>query len=303
MSDSILVADDDPGIILLIRSVLGRGDYTIETASDGAVARTLIEAKPDRFSTILLDWEMPGMTGIELLRWIKAQPDLTDIPVILQTARDGVEQIAEGIDAGAFYYLTKPFDSRLLLSIVNAALGDYHSRISLARRLRDSQNPFHNLEEGLFRYRTLEEGEQLGVWIANSCPDPEKAMVLTEIMTNAVEHGNLGITYSEKSALVEERAWLTEVQRRLGLPEFSEKYVEVRLKRAAGQLTVVIEDQGAGFDFRKYLKFNPTRMFDNHGRGIALAGMSLGLEYEGRGNRARVTIPLVPKRSLPETVS
>ncbi len=303
MTDSILAADDDPGILLLIRSVLGHGDCTVETAPDGARARALIEAQPDRFSAVLLDWEMPGMTGIDLLRWIKERTDLAHIPVILETARDSAEQIAEGIDAGAFYYLTKPFDRRLLLSIVNAALGDFHSRISLVRRLRESQNPFHNLEEGLFRFRTLKEGEQLAAWIANACPEPERVMGITEILINAVEHGNLGITYAEKSHLVEQGTWLAEVHRRLELPEFSQKYVEVHLRRAGQQITIMVEDQGAGFDFEKYLRFNPTRAFDNHGRGIAMAGMSLAMEYEGRGNRVKVTIPVMQEASLPRVVS
>jgi CheY-like chemotaxis protein/anti-sigma regulatory factor (Ser/Thr protein kinase) len=292
MTDTILAADDDRGILLLIQSILSVEKHTLVTVPDGEAARALLEAAPARFSAILLDWEMPGMTGIDLLRWIKRRSDLADVPVILETAKDSVDQIREGIDAGAFYYLIKPFDRRLLLSIVNAALGDFHQKVALARQLRESQNPFQNLEEATFRFRTPREGQQLAVWIANACPGPENATGITELMTNAIEHGNLGITYAEKTSLVDSGTWLTEVQRRLGLPEFAEKYVQVRIKRKPENLTVLIEDQGAGFDFRKYLKFNPMRAFDNHGRGIAMAGMSMAMKYLGNGNRVRVTIPL-----------
>jgi DNA-binding response OmpR family regulator/anti-sigma regulatory factor (Ser/Thr protein kinase) len=294
MKDTILAADDDRGTLLLIQSILGDGDYRLVTADDGAAARSLIEAEPARFSAVLLDWEMPGMAGIDLLRWIKQRPDLADVPVILQTARDSVEHIREGIDAGAFYYLTKPFDRRLLLSIVNAALGDFHKKSALIRQLRESQNPFQSLEEGTFRFRTLKEGEQLAVWIAHACPEPERAMAIMEIMANAVEHGNLGITYGEKTALLDQGRWMAEVERRLGLPEFAGKYVEVRVKKTSEKLTALVEDQGAGFAFEKYLRFNPGRAFDNHGRGIAMAGMSMSMEYLGRGNRVRVTVPFGP---------
>ncbi len=292
MKDTILAADDDRGILLLIQSILNPEHHSLVTAADGETARALIEAEPSRFSAILLDWEMPGMTGIDLLRWIKQRRDLVDVPVILETAKDSVEQIREGIDAGAFYYLTKPFDRRLLTSIVNAALGDYHSKTSMARRLKESQSPFQNLKEGTFQFRTLKEGEQLAVWIANACPEPEGAMGLMEIMTNAVEHGNLGITYAEKTVLLDKGMWLQEVQRRLQLPEFSERYVEVRIKKNSDSIIVFVEDQGSGFDFRKYLNIDPVRAFDNHGRGIAMAGMYMSMEYLGRGNQVRVTVPL-----------
>ncbi len=291
MKETILAADDDRATLLLIQSILAAGGYSVVTAEDGASARALIDGNPARFSAILLDWEMPGMTGIELLRWVKRQPNLSDVPVILETAKDSVERIREGIEAGAFYYLTKPFDRRLLLSIVNAALEDFRKRAAVARQLKESQNPFRNLTEGTFRFRTLKEGEQLAVWIAQACPVPEKVMVISELMTNAVEHGNLGISYREKSAFVDEGTWLDEVQRRLGLPEFSGRFVEVRVKKSREQITVLVEDQGIGFEFEGYLKMDPSRAFDNHGRGIALAGMFLSLEYMGRGNRVRVSIP------------
>jgi len=293
MKDTILAADDDRGILLLIESILSPEHHTLVTATDGEKARSLIEAEPSRYSAILLDWEMPGMTGIDLLRWVKTRSDLADVPVILETAKDSVERIREGIDAGAFYYLTKPFDRYLLLSIVNAALGDYHNKASMARKLKESQNPFQNLEEGVFRFRTPREGGQLAAWIANACPEPERMTGLIEIMTNAVEHGNLGITYAEKTHLLDKGTWLNEVQRRLELPELAGRFVEVQLKKAPDKLTVFVEDQGAGFDFRKYLTIDPQRAFDNHGRGIAMAGMSMAIEYLGRGNQVRVTVPLV----------
>jgi CheY-like chemotaxis protein len=292
MADTILAADDDRGILLLIQSILGSEQYSLVTASDGEAARALIAADPERFSAILLDWEMPALTGIDLLRWIKTQHALADLPVILATARDGGEQIREGIEAGAFYYVTKPFDRRLLLSIVNAALADYRHKKALNRKLKESQNPFQNLVHGRFRFRTLAEGERLALWIANACPRPADVMGIIEIMTNAVEHGNLGITYQEKTDLVEEGRWQAEVERRLMLPGVAQKVVRVNLHRGDQKLMVLVEDQGEGFDFVKYLALDPSRAFDNHGRGIVMARTDMILQYLGRGNRVRVTIPL-----------
>jgi CheY-like chemotaxis protein len=234
---------------------------------------------------------MPRLAGIDLLRWLKTQPELRDIPVIIETGLSHPDQIREGIEAGAFYYLSKPFDRNLLSSVVSTALVDFHEHRSLMKRLRESENPFRGLLEGTFRFKSLDEGEHLSVWIANCCPDPEKVAGINELFANAVEHGNLGITYEEKTTFVDAGTWLQEVQRRLTLPENAEKYVVVTIRHVPDALIVEIEDQGNGFDFGKYLHFDESRVFDNHGRGIAIARVSLGLEYLKGGKLVRVTVP------------
>ena len=292
MAETILAVDDDPGILLVIRTVLERAGYRVFTAADGEEARARLDQCPERFSAILLDWEMPRLTGIDLLRWIKEQRGLQDIPVVMETAMDSPEQIRAGIDAGAFYYLTKPFEPSVLLSIVNAALEEFRYRTTFTKMLQDCGNPFRTLMDGTFRFRSLEDGERLALWIANACPDPEDAALIVEIMTNAVEHGNLGIGYDEKTVLVGKGTWRREIERRLALPESAAKHVDVQVKRNPENLTVLVEDTGPGFDFEKYLVFDESRAFDNHGRGIVIAGMAMQLEYLGKGNRVRVTLPL-----------
>jgi anti-sigma regulatory factor (Ser/Thr protein kinase) len=81
------------------------------------------------------------------------------------------------------------------------------------------------------------------------------------------------------------------IEERLKLPEYSAKFVEVKIKRLDDSLTVLVTDQGAGFDYKKYLTFDETRAYDNHGRGIAIANSTLELEYRGNGNEVLVTIP------------
>jgi DNA-binding response OmpR family regulator len=291
MAESVLIADDDRSIQLTISTVLREAGYSPVIVSDGEEARARIEAGEERFSAVLLDWEMPKLTGIDLLLWLKKQTEYRDLPVVMQTSRDSVENIREGIDAGAFYYLTKPLNPQVLLSIVEAAVNDYGYKIALKERLAESQNPFGGIVDGTFRYRTLEEAERLTIWISNACPVPERTTLIHEILLNAVEHGNLGITYDEKSELMSAGTWGTEVRRRLRLPGYSEKYVEVRIDKSTEGMTVLVRDQGPGFDFSKYLGFDEARVFDNHGRGIAMAGMTMKLEYLGSGNTVRISIP------------
>jgi hypothetical protein len=231
------------------------------------------------------------MSGIEFLEWVKGQPSFEHIPVIMHTVLAGPDQVREAIDAGAFYYLPKPATREVIHSIVRSAVADSRDRKHLLAKLRKSETSLRNLVEGHFRFRTLSEGEQLAVNIANSCPDPERAAMVMEIITNAIEHGNLGMTYGEKSKLMEEGTWYAEVERRVLQPENAAKFVDIHVKRNASSMTVLIEDQGRGFDFRKFLTLDEKRLLDNHGRGIAIARAYLEIEYQGSGNKVLVTIP------------
>lgn len=289
--DVVLLAEDDQSILLVMQAMLEKQGYEVVPAADGKIAQTIFTQQPDRFSAVLLDWQMPNMTGIELLKWIKEQPQYDTIPVIMVTGMITKEHIREGINAGAFYYVTKPFDQQLLLSIIHAAITDYQYKQSLLQRVRESQNPFLHLVEGTFRFRSIEEGERLVLWLANASPSPKKTTQLSEIVINAVEHGNLGITYEEKTKLLAADTWAQEVQRRLRLPENSEKYVEMTIRRHPDKFTVLVQDQGPGFDFERFLRFDEKRVFDNHGRGIAMASVALDVEFLEKGNKVRVTIP------------
>ena len=289
--DTVLIVDDDPTTLLLIKTILANEGYRFFTAVDGKEAQSLIQQEAHSITAIILDWEMPRMNGIELLRWLKERTEFEHTPVIMQTARDSAENIREGINAGAFYYLTKPVDRGVLLSIVQAAVVDFRSREKLLHAVKAKENPFGLLVDGTFCFRTLPEGEFLSVRIANASPAPEKVTVISELITNAIEHGNLGITYDEKTGYVTEGTWHAEVERRLALPEYREKYVQLHVEKHPSKFTVTIEDQGKGFDHTKYLDFDEARVFDNHGRGIAMAKCALEIQYLGMGNKVVVTIP------------
>ena len=290
--DTILIVDDELPLRAVLQHILQDEGYDHLSASDGIEAQEILTVRPEALSTVVLDWVMPRMSGIELLRWMKKQPHIEHIPVVMLTAMDHPSRIKEGIEAGAFYYLTKPFQRDLLRSIVRVAVSDFHCSRQLLRKLRECERPLAFLEEGTFRFRTIAEAELLAVRIASATPDPEHAMVIAELLTNAVEHGNLGIGYEVKTKLVEDNVWQAEVDRRLALPENAQKHVSVKMKKEQKDLRIEIEDQGPGFDYRRYLKFDESRVFENHGRGIAIAMASLNLEFLGTGNKVAVTIPL-----------
>ncbi len=120
MPNKILIVDDEPFNLDLLEQELGDYDYVIERAVDGIEALE----KTDGFDpdVILLDYMMPKMNGLEVVRRLKANERHKSIPVILLTAKASQEDKVAGLDAGADDYVTKPFDSVELLARVRAMM-------------------------------------------------------------------------------------------------------------------------------------------------------------------------------------
>jgi CheY-like chemotaxis protein/anti-sigma regulatory factor (Ser/Thr protein kinase) len=293
----VLIVDDEPFNIDILLEYLDASGYAIDTAEDGQQAWEMLEAEPSRFDVVILDRMMPRMNGLEVLSRIKRHPVLQSVPVILQTAMAAKEEILEGLQAGAYYYLTKPFDEDMLLSVLGTAVED---RMRYRQALEGSDaasRTFGLMREGAFVFRDLMSARDVATVLANAYPDPHRVVIgLSELLINAVEHGNLGITYEEKSRLREENRWELEVEARLQDPAYAGREVEVNYHRDPDRIRVVIRDQGEGFDWRKYVDIDPARAFDTHGRGIAMSRMVSfdSVEYHGCGNEVEVVVKLRP---------
>lgn len=284
---TILAVDDDEANLEIIRENLAEADYRIVSASDGEQAWAMLRQDPDRYDVVLLDRMMPKMNGMALLTLMKADPSIKPIPVIMQTAAASLDEVNEGLNAGAYYYLTKPYDRQMLLAIVRAAIEDYTTHRRLCSETKAISHAFTLLSAGRFHFRTLDEARTLAALVASAYDEPDKVGIgIYELLLNAVEHGNLGITYEEKSRLLAAGSWKAEIAHRLAMPEYAARHVTVEFDREPGSILLIIKDQGAGFDWRPYLDFTPERAFDAHGRGIAIAHKTCftRLEYRGNGN-------------------
>lgn len=289
----ILVADDDPLNLEIIGAVLDDPAYLLSYAGDGERAWQAMLAAELPPHLVVLDRMMPGLDGIELLKRIKADPRFAAIPAIMQSAAGSAAEIAEGAAAGAWYYLPKPYAPQELLTIVRAALVEVGEREAARRAVRNRLSVLELLDVAEFEFQTLPQAADLALSLASLCPDPARAaMGLAELLINAVEHGNLGIGYAEKSELLRKDAWQSEVARRARDPVAGARRARVVFRRMVDGLSFTISDQGAGFDWRRYLDFDPGRAFDPNGRGIALArqtGFS-SLDYQGCGNVVVATL-------------
>ncbi|MCE9596571.1 MAG: response regulator [Spirochaetia bacterium] len=286
----VVVVDDDPLIVALITKIFA-GKHEILSFPNAREARAHFSGRSHRARILILDWEMPELSGLDFLRELKKDPANRYLPVIMVTGRSAPADVEVGIQAGAFYYLTKPFDHRILRALVDSAISDHEAAIvrldPAARRIGET------MAESVFCFKTTDEARELARWLASTCPDAEGAQLgLHELLINAVEHGNLNISHEEKSALLEQQALGDEIRARLKKPEYSSRRAEISFKRKADRLEFEIRDQGRGFDFRKYLSLSPDRAFSSHGRGIALARNLCfdSLEYSEPGNRVTAIV-------------
>lgn len=285
---SVLVVEDNPTAMHLVASILEQEQYAVTKAVNGQEAMQYLEQQPSDYDVLLLDRMMPVMDGMEVTRRIQADEQLRSIPIIMLTAADRPEEISEGIKAGVFYYLTKPIERKTLLSILSSAVKEARHRKALQMEMRRHRMSFGLIEVMKSSYRTLDEAESMSSFLANCFPDPERALTgVSELLVNAVEHGNLGISYEEKTALMESNQWREEVERRLEEPEYRDRRVTVIFERKDDTHYLQITDQGIGFNWKSFLQFDPSRATHNHGRGIAMANMIAfdRLLYNEQGNQ------------------
>jgi DNA-binding response OmpR family regulator len=298
---TVLVIDEEPDELSFLERTLEEGGYTLRAARSIADGRAAIEQALERsgesdIDAIILDWESEDAEAVELLRWLEALPRSEQLEIIVQSAGDVPDTMQAGLDRGIYVHLAKPYEADRLRGLVGAAMASQQCRrslLDLTERVRDC---FSLLAQGTFELRTPRDAELLAAHIGSACDDPQRGVGVLELLINGIEHGNLGITYEEKSRLLAERRYSAELDRRLALEENRFKRVRATLSRIGDHLEILIVDCGPGFDFRRYMKFDKERFLDPHGRGILLARAAVEVEYFEPGNQVRVTLPLAAPR-------
>lgn len=292
-SGSILIVEDDPLMTDLLVLYLHQEDFTCICVDSAEVAWEMLNNKQFIFDSVLLDINLPGMSGLDLLKKIKADVSLMDIPVIMETAEGSDDSILEGLSNGAYYYLTKPVVQDKLTSTLKVAVGDYRRNIYLKNEVKNIGSIFKNCQEGRFHFQSLLDCQRLAIVLADMFPEPERVISgLSELMTNAVEHGNLEISYEKKSELLVQELWVDEIDERLEQDQYSSRVGEISFLKTDNKIIVTITDQGDGFDWKPFLDISIDRIFDQHGRGIAMTKEKCfdELEYMGNGNQVVCTV-------------
>jgi CheY-like chemotaxis protein len=290
----ILLVEDEELNRKIIKSDLKQLSYDVVLAENGKFAVDILR-DDNAFDVIILDRMMPQMDGMEVLSILQNDNKLNSIPVVMQTAAASSEQVKEGIESGVFYYLTKPFSKDVLLSIVQSAIRDKEDKDALINKLSYVNKTLELMDTSSFRFKTIQDCNNIAHLIASACPYPQKVVVgLAEMMINAVEHGNLNITYEEKKELICNYGWLDEVNKRLKLDAYKNLYANINFERREKEIKVIISDSGNGFNWRDYIVMQPHRVTDPNGRGIIISKTTSFdyMQYNEIGNEVCCTINL-----------
>ena len=143
-----------------------------------------------------------------------------------------------------------------------------------------------------FSFRSMEEAYLLSGLLARWFPDSAAAHHgLCEMLSNAIEHGNLGIGYEEKAELLRTGRWQQEIAQRLQSDRWGRRSAEVTLEITPQDVTVIIRDEGMGFHWEPFLTLHPDRVDALNGRGIATSKLFAftELQYRENGSEVRCT--------------
>jgi DNA-binding response OmpR family regulator len=122
MAKRVLIADDEPNIVMALEFLMEHGGYDVRTVRDGDEALTALEEfKPD---LVLLDLMMPKRNGYDVCQWIRATPSLAGTKVLMLTAKGRDVDVEKGLGVGADAYVTKPFATKELVEKVRDLLGE-----------------------------------------------------------------------------------------------------------------------------------------------------------------------------------
>lgn len=297
MPHRLLLVDDEPFNLELMTELLETAGYETVCADNGEQAWQILQEQGSTLSMVLLDKMMPGLNGFDVLKRIKSTQELNFLPVILQTAIGSPSSVQQGMEAGAFYYLTKPFSRDMLLAVVKAAQSHWDRHQAFRELAKQHLDALSQLQQAEFRLRTLKEAQTVTALLARTCTQPEKvATGLFELMVNAIEHGNLGISYAEKTRLQSEGGWEEELERRQHDPVLGQREVSIFFSRDANCYRFTIQDMGTGFDWQNYQDCPAASLLASHGRGILIARkLSFdNVEYQGNGNRVVASVLHTP---------
>ncbi|MES2252620.1 MAG: hypothetical protein V4482_02935 [Pseudomonadota bacterium] len=149
------------------------------------------------------------------------------------------------------------------------------------------------IHTGSCRFQTPAQAQKAAVFLSHITSDPDRAYLgLWEIFINAIEHGNLGISYSEKNEMLQSNNFEELICTRLLAIEYEKRHVCVDFSIREDDVFFDIKDEGAGFNWHPYLMIDSEILLQKNGRGIAVAQtMSFDeIVYLGNGNHVQCTI-------------
>jgi DNA-binding response OmpR family regulator len=287
--ETVLVIDDEEVICQVLSEYLAQEGFPVLTAGSGQEGVELYERhKP---AIVVTDVCMPGMDGLAVLRAIRRQD--VEAKVVIMTGF-GDEMIGvEALRAGASNYIRKPLSLEELLFIIRAhermhraqqrrrlptkALVEERKVVSLPNDLNAVYAAACYLTQDLGMFLSHQEVEAI-------------SLSMTECMINAIEHGNLGVGYQQKSEALRAGAYQNLLEERMADPELDARRVRLEFEMTPQGMTVTVSDEGEGFDWRNRPNPNdPENLLKEHGRGLSIIHLFMDeVSFNDSGSEIRM---------------
>ncbi len=294
-SPGVLIVDDEESLRSLLLRVLRAEGYAPVPAGDGEEAiRLFRETSP---WVVVSDIRMPKMDGLTLLTEIRKVD--REAAVILMTGQGNEEVLLKALRGGATNFFKKPFTSQELLEEIRRVVSFRReaARSGLFSPYLTSETKSFVLPAELTSYSAVVN--QLTLQLPCMLP-PEDILNLRigieEMITNAVEHGSLGISFAEKSEAIREGRLAGLIAERSALCRGAGRRIFITSRLARDLFEVTIRDEGQGFDWRALPEVAPENLLAFNGRGILLTKIYFDeVEYNEQGNQ--VTLRKRPRTS------
>ncbi|HEB33371.1 MAG TPA: response regulator [Spirochaetes bacterium] len=281
----ILIVEDEYPVRDVLKIALSENGYMVYEAENGKKGvQMFIDCVPD---IVLTDVKMPGISGIEVTKRIKEKQ--ADADVVIMTGYGSEELVIEAIRAGATNYLKKPVSFDELFNILDHIIFK-----------RENRKRFKVIKDGvIYEKKTVTLNNEIEkVWgIVNQVLYNIPAFLgertieglklgLYEILVNAIEHGNLGITAEEKEKSLKNNSYSDLLTSRLNMAREKKKIVTIHSLFEGKKLTIEIIDQGGGFNHKERRSLSDSEtIMGIHGRGIVLTSLYYDkLEFKDTGN-------------------
>jgi len=286
MIRTVLVIDDEEGIRQALTAFLRHRGYHVLVAKDGSEGLALFQR--ERPSIVFTDIRMPRMDGMEFLREaLKTDPEAH---IIVISSYGNEEMILRALRLGAANFFKKPLDfqevNEALIALESRLLAEEGTRFdhscvreeSMTLAIPNDLNVVSPVVNHItFSLRYFFDGQTVhGVQGA-----------LIEMIVNAIEHGNLGISYEEKTRALDEDKLNEVILTKSREPELAKRRVTIRYRLTHEKVTYDIEDEGDGFDVSHLPNpGDPENLWLGHGRGILMTRALMDeVTYNEKGNK------------------
>jgi DNA-binding response OmpR family regulator len=290
-TENLLIVDDEQMIIQLLQEYFVNLNYGVEVAYS---AEEALEKLNDGvvFDLVISDINLPGKSGIDLLKIIRELKE--NLPVVMLTGLKTLDNAISAVKSGAADYITKPFDLKSIHQVVDRILKKQH-------RIHWKEQIFEHLTyiKNSFTFKTneLDPGilsKELAsilnkIQFASQAEIGQFELAFTEILINAIEHGNLELpSYKKKGDLFKKTEFDELKEQRIKIPEYGDRAVDVIFEADTDLFNFTVRDQGPGFDWRTYMgKAHNLKRVDTEifGRGFKIIQhISDEVHFNDKGN-------------------